>query len=652
MVGPSPPNYAAKDLSDSFAQSSCSFLTASEEKNFEPIPSAASASLAPSTPIQPATFWAPPTRLALSAFRRPECTVRLTDADPVKVIHAEYELLDPTICRTLGHGASSTVRLAYRRSDGQPVAVKTIAKHDALGLWSKSDRWRLSVRRSMSSGIEGEAEKESSTPRLDEVDVLTSLRGVCPNVVQLLDVYETDYEVHLVLEYCEGGDLFDCIKRRRHQLLEHEAEIFNITSVQGIFLENEASVIAKTLLGVLKILHERHIVHRDIKPENILLETDECSTDLGQSISVKLTDFGLARRLRYDDDEESSDGSLDGDIIESPNSTPEAVRRQRSRAFSRVGSDYYSAPEVDVGLGYDTPVDIYSLGITLYVMLCGAPPSSPFLHKYFKTGADCISDGESSSSSDSEDVPISAPTSNRSDLFPPELNISSQAQELICKMINPDPGMRITASEALSHEWITQREHPVEKKRPTSPSYTRRRGLSIAETETLLRKPIQGSVDEIAPPVIPPSNSPASRGAKITQPIEVPTPPNVPAMAQASVSVTLADVCSKLEPLAHKLNHHVRRRKHQRRTNLPSDVCGESSKKHTYNSIQIDNATKKRVRVESRASSPNFQHQTSNSTYANNRIGRRFNSPVPPSGTTFIGPMLPQNNNLAVKGAN
>ncbi|KAL7467200.1 hypothetical protein ACHAXS_007460 [Conticribra weissflogii] len=651
MVDSSPPSYAAKDLSDTVAHSSCCFHSSSEEKNFLPILSAAPTSSTLSAPIQPATFWAPPTRLALSAFRRPECTVRLTDADPAKVIHTEYELLDPTICRTLGHGASSTVRLAYRRSDGQPVAVKTIAKHDALGLWSKTDRWRLSVRRSLCSGIEEETQKEATTPRLDEVDVLTSLRGVCPNVVQLLDVYETDYEVHLVLEYCEGGDLFDCIKRRRQQLLEHEAERFNIASVRGSFPENEASVIAKTLLSVLKILHERHIVHRDIKPENILLETVECNDESAPSISVKLTDFGLARILRHDGDEESSDGSHDADVLGSCDSTPEAVRRQRSRAFSRVGSDYYSAPEVDVGLGYDTPVDIYSLGITLYVMLCGAPPSSPFLHEYFKTGTCCSSDGESSSSSDSEDVQIPVSTSNRSDLFPLELNISSQAQDLICNMINPDPGMRITATEALSHEWIKQHALPVKAKRPASASNDRQRGLSIAETETLLRIPIQGSVDEIAPPVIPPSNSPASRGAKITQPIQVPTPPTAPVIAEASVSLTLADVCSKLEPLAHRQNHHVRRRKHQRRTNLISDASGELPKKHPFNCIQIDNATKKRVRVESRASSPNILHQMSNSTCANNRIGRRFNSAVP-AGATFIGPLLPQNNNLAVKGAN
>ena len=107
-----------------------------------------------------------PLKLTLSAYRRPEDAVRLTDVDPTKLIHDKYEL-----CGALGHGASSTVRLAYRRSDGRPVAVKAIAKHDALGLWNETNR-----RRRGASGV---------LPRLDEVDILTSLGGVCPDVVQL-----------------------------------------------------------------------------------------------------------------------------------------------------------------------------------------------------------------------------------------------------------------------------------------------------------------------------------------------------------------------------------------------------------------------------------------------------------------------------------
>ncbi|KAK1743639.1 serine/threonine-protein kinase [Skeletonema marinoi] len=244
-----------------------------------------------------------PPKLSLSAYRRPENTVRLTDADPNQHIHVKYDLLDPSLCRTLGHGASSTVQLAYRRSDNLPVAAP---------------------------------------PKVRRVDVLMRISGICTDVVQLLDVYETNQEVHLVLEYCHGGDLFDCIKRRRQKLIEKGL------TLQGIFSEAETASVAKTLLTVLDVLHRRHLVHRDIKPENILLVNED--DDSGQ-LHVKLTDFGLARML---------DGEEDGF-----GTTTEDPSERRSRAYSRVGSDYYAAPEVYMGLGYDTPVDIYSL-----VLLC------------------------------------------------------------------------------------------------------------------------------------------------------------------------------------------------------------------------------------------------------------------------------------------
>ena len=201
-------------------------------------------------------------KLTLSSHNRPEAAVRFTDAPQTRLIHTKYELLDPSRCRTLGHGASSTVRLAYQRSDGRPVAVKTIAKHDALGLWSKTNRWRLGARDSLSSPRDaaGEMRRQvKASPRLDEVDVLTSLKGSCPNVVQLLDVYETHQEVQLVLEYCEGGDLFDCIKTRK-QLEEHHASDVVGPLIHGSFTEGETAMVAKTMLDVLNTLHSRHIV--------------------------------------------------------------------------------------------------------------------------------------------------------------------------------------------------------------------------------------------------------------------------------------------------------------------------------------------------------------------------------------------------------
>lgn len=415
------------------------------------------------------------------------------------------------------------------------MAVKTIAKHDALGLFSKH-RWRdaggTSTRR---------------IPRLEEVDVLTALRG-CSDVIQLLDVYETNTEVQLVLEYCQGGDLFDCIKRRRQRRL------LGAAALHGDFKESEASRVAKTLLGVLENLHLRHIVHRDVKPENILLvKPDEEAFPL----DVKLTDFGLAKILRHDNEEESSSDAPESNLS-SDQETPNE-RKQRSRAYSRVGSDYYTAPEVHSGLGYDTPVDIYSLGVTIYVMLCGVPPSTAqFTHSFYNmqdeniTPSGSTSEGESSSSDSEESSPCTP--ASKAGLFPPEFNVSPLAQDFVCKLIHPDPLRRITASNALKHKWITQYAVGSGEKKPrvqydassVAPKLKsgRLRTLSIEEAETLIKLPIQGSPYEIAPPVFPPTNSP-----KVSP---VPTPP--------PVSETLANVCSKLVPFLEEQRHHKHRR--------------------------------------------------------------------------------------------
>jgi serine/threonine protein kinase len=316
----------------------------------------------------------------------------------------------------------------------------------------------------------------------------------------------------------------------------------------GDFMESEASKVARTLLGVLKTLHEKHCCHRDIKPENILLVNPDES---GVSLDVKLTDFGLARILRPDVcDTTSSDAPESNE-----SSDQELTEKKRTRAYSCVGSDFYTAPEVSIGLGYDTPVDIYSLGVTLYVMLCGTPPSmSQFNHSLYKIEDENKTSSIASevSSSDSEESGPPTPTA-KADLFPQELNISPLAQDFVCKLIHPDPDRRITASDALKHQWITKytddKASVCEAASESSP-FSTTRSMSIAEAEALLKLPIQGSLFEIAPPVLPPSNSP-----KLSP---LPTPP--------PVNVTLANVCSKLVPL---LDEQRRHNKHRRHKNSP-----------------------------------------------------------------------------------
>lgn len=428
----------------------------------------------------------PPPKLTLSAFRKPEFAVRLTSSPPHKLLHHDYDL---TSCsRVLGHGASSTVRLAKHRTSGKKVAVKSIGKHDILRRYAHRGR-----------------PKET----LDECEILLSLKGTHDTIISLLDVYETDSEVQLVLEYCAGGELFDAIQRRshfrddsmtkksnscasfrtnsKHTSDKHNhphrrkrARPFSLTNnllqcggadaaddtkqtnakpICSGYTEAQAARIACQLLSALTHMHRRGIVHRDVKPENIFLVSD---SDEDDNLIVKLSDFGLARVLhaqsQYNDKDKTDSSSSHMHTIGTGKSIPltPPTDQQRPRAYSRVGSDYYAAPEVGNGYGYGTAVDMYSLGVTLYILLSGFPPAAR------PVCGSIVLDNDTSSSEDESDDDIHAygDHNNLRQTPPVEFpnshwrHISPSAKNLVRKMLHPNPSCRISAHRALQHEWI------------------------------------------------------------------------------------------------------------------------------------------------------------------------------------------------------
>jgi serine/threonine protein kinase len=306
-------------------------------------------------------------KLTLSAFRRPEQTVRLTDCDSSRLLENEYNLRAPG-CQVIGHGAFSTVRSAIHIADGRKVAIKSISKFDAL----RARRLRRGGSRHM-----------------DEWEIMKLLEEN-PHVLTLLDVFETDEEIHLITEYCEGGELFDAIKKKGSKRSSYRS--------RGRYSESQAARITNQILRALVDLHKNGIVHRDIKPENILLFNRDES-----DIQVKLCDFGVARLSR-----EATDPPSDG---ESSPSTP-------CLAYTTN-----SPPEICKG-AYGTAVDVYSLGVTLYIILCGFPPVF------------C------------EDIVV----------FPEAYwnDISEDAKSMLRSMLHPDPWQRITAANALKNPWIRQ----------------------------------------------------------------------------------------------------------------------------------------------------------------------------------------------------
>eukprot|EP00980_Cylindrotheca_fusiformis_P001340 scaffold338_cov116-Cylindrotheca_fusiformis.AAC.5 len=360
---------------------------------------------APARAVRPISV--PPTlgarpKLTLSAFRRPEQTVRLTDCDASRLLENEYNLRAPG-CHVIGHGAFSTVRSAIHIANGTKVAIKSISKFDAL----RARRLRRGGSRHM-----------------DEWEIMKLLKEN-PNVLTLFDVFETDEEIHLITEYCEGGELFDAIKKKGSKR--------NSFRSRGRYSEAQAARITNQILRALVDLHKHGIVHRDIKPENILLFSPEDSDD----IQVKLCDFGVARLSN-----EAADPPSDG---ESSPSTP-------SLAYTTN-----SPPEICKG-AYGPAFDVYSLGVTLYVILCGFPPVF------------C------------EDIVV-FPEAYWSD-------ISDDAKSMIRSMLHPDPCQRTTAASALKNPWIRQQT-------------TRVRSGSISANLELVRSRLFNSLAEY-----PPTNSP------------------------------------------------------------------------------------------------------------------------------------------------
>ncbi|KAJ7238096.1 hypothetical protein O6H91_Y443500 [Diphasiastrum complanatum] len=141
-----------------------------------------------------------------------------------------------------------------------------------------------------------------------------------PNIVGLKNVFEDDSAVHLVMELCEGGELFDRIIARGH------------------YSERAAAVVTHTIVEVVQICHKQGVMHRDLKPENFLFANKK------ENSPLKAIDFGLS------------------------------VFFKPGERFSEiVGSPYYMAPEV-LKRNYGPEVDVWSAGVILYILLCGVPP--------------------------------------------------------------------------------------------------------------------------------------------------------------------------------------------------------------------------------------------------------------------------------------
>lgn len=196
------------------------------------------------------------------------------------------------------------VRIARHSKTGQYAAVKIVSKHPILNS-------RLSMR-----NLGDEAER---ILRSIEREIVIMKLIEHPNIMKLYDVWETSTELFLILEYVEGGELFEYLCNK------------------GRLPTSEALGYFQQIINAVHYCHSFNIAHRDLKPENLLLDRDK---------NIKVADFGMA------------------------------IWQGKSDFLSTsCGSPHYAAPEVISGHAYQgTSADVWSCGIVLFALLAGRLP--------------------------------------------------------------------------------------------------------------------------------------------------------------------------------------------------------------------------------------------------------------------------------------
>lgn len=277
------------------------------------------------------------------------------------------------IGEVLGAGSFAEVHRAVDRGTGEEVAVKVINKagYDAREL-------EYVVR---------------------EVAIMRSLNH--PNIVSTYDIFETTTHLYLVIELCEGGELFD------------------IVADHGHLSEQRASQVMRSIVRGLEYLHSEGICHRDIKPENILVKSKSWP------LEVKLADFGLANFIN---DSEPPSPEPPGSSSDGSGIRPMATV---------IGTPGYVAPEVVRRSPYGPPVDMWAAGVVLYILLSGKMPF------YGRTDVECVRR-------------IAAGTYS----LPPREwgRISPDAVSLVRALLQLNADRRLTAAAALQHRWLAAPE--------------------------------------------------------------------------------------------------------------------------------------------------------------------------------------------------
>nr|XP_006133836.1 serine/threonine-protein kinase 33 isoform X3 [Pelodiscus sinensis] len=237
----------------------------------------------------------------------------------------------------------------------------------------------------------------SSAVKLLEREVSILKRVNHEHIIHLEEVFETPKRMFLVMELCEDGELKEILRKK------------------GRFTENETRHIIQSLASAIAYLHKKDIVHRDLKLENILVKSGEIDEQHEIKLNIKVTDFGLAVQ--------KAGGS-------------------ESMFQSTCGTPTYMAPEVISAHDYSQQCDIWSIGVIMYMLLCGDPPfvasSEEKLFELIKKG-------------------------NLHFNNPIWQTVSEAAKHVLQLLLRVDPAHRITANELLDNLWITGETQIVQR---------------------------------------------------------------------------------------------------------------------------------------------------------------------------------------------
>ena len=271
--------------------------------------------------------------------------------------------------RRIGQGAFGKVNLGLNVLTGRVVAIKSFKKTPI----------------------------EKFKHKMKKIQYETELmkRFNHKNITKILEVFNDEEYMLIIMEYINGGNLFSFVKKRR-KLSEKMAKF----------------LFRQIILGIQHI-HSKNVVHRDIKLENILIDFDN---------NVKICDFGIGKVLENEDE----------------------------LLYDKCGTPMYMAPEIILANddnGYKGfPVDIWSSGITLYIMLSGSLPFN------IKNKNNNKEDMALNSIKDKNNIFLQNQIIN---VKPKEIeNISIEAKNLLKGLLNKNPSKRLTCSQILNHPWL------------------------------------------------------------------------------------------------------------------------------------------------------------------------------------------------------